>query len=374
MSWAGRNRALLLVVAAVLVGTAVGAWLSSRGSLYDDALDPENPRPNGAQAVARVLANRGVEVEIVRSSAELDRTDVTDATIVVTSSRHLGKSTYGALLAHSGDADIVVVNPDPATAKLFAARSRPRVVLRDRPVEAECANVRLSGLTLGVDQALAYKAYPGSCFATSSRGAIYTPVGRNRAFFGAGNSFANDEITREDNAAIALRLLGEHDHLIWYVPSLADLEAGDEVGLSTLLPRWLEPGLWLGAFTLLGLMVWRARRLGPLVTEPLPVAVKAIETTQSRSRLYRKAGDRQHAAAALQAAACARAAERLGLPRSAGPARVAADLARHTGRSVEELHALLLPGFAPPPHTDKELINLATTLATLDDELRKAPR
>ncbi len=373
MIWASRNRGLLLIVAAILVGTAVGAWLNSRGSLYDDALDPENPRPNGAKAVARVLARQGVDIEIVRSAAEFEATDVSEATIVVTSTRHLGQSTYRSLLAHAGDADVVVVNPDPSTAKLFAARSRPRVVLPDAPVAAQCADLRLSGLTLGVDQAIAYKRYPGSCFDTA-HGAIYTPVGRNRAFFGAGNSFANDEVTREDNAAVALRLLGQDDHLIWYVPSLADLQAGDEVGLSTLLPRWLEPGIWLTGFVLIGLIVWRARRLGPLVTEPLPVAVKAIETTQSRSRLYRKAGDRQHAAAALQAAACARAAERLGLPRSAGPARVAADLARHTGRPLEQLHAMLLPGVAPPPRTDRDLITLATSLAALDDELRKAPR
>jgi len=373
VSWGGRNKGWLLVFVAIFVGTAVGAWLNSRGSLYDDALDPQNPRPNGAQAVARVLAHRGVEVEIVRSAEEYERADVSDATIVVTSTRHLGHSTYGGLVAHAGDADIVVVNPDPATARLFAARSRPRVVLPDQPVAAQCADVRLSGLTLGVDQAIAYKTYPGSCFDTS-HGAIFTPVGGRRAFFGAGNSFANDEITREDNAAVALRLLGQHDRLIWYIPSLADLEAGDEVGLSTLLPRWLVPALWLTGFALIGLIAWRARRLGPLVTEPLPVAVKAIETTQSRSRLYRKAGDRQHAAAALQAAACARAAERIGLPRSAGPAKVVADLARHTGVPVEQLHALLLPGVAPPPRNDKELITLAMSLAALDDELRKAPR
>ncbi len=60
-------------------------------------------------------------------------------------------------------------------------------------------------------------------------------------------------------------------------------------------------------------MLWRGRRLGPLATEPLPVVVKAIETTRSRGRLYRKSGDRAHAADALRSATRARAATRLRL-------------------------------------------------------------
>ena len=57
------------------------------------------------------------------------------------------------------------------------------------------------------------------------------------------------------------------------------------------------PGLWIAGATVVALLLWRVRRLGPLVTEPLPVIVKAIETARSRGRLYRKAGDRAHAAA-----------------------------------------------------------------------------
>ena len=77
----------------------------------------------------------------------------------------------------------------------------------------------------------------------------------------------------------------------------------------------------------------RGRRLGRLVREPLPVVVRAIETTESRGRLYRRAGDRARAAAVLRSGTADRLARRLALGRGAGPAAAGARrAARATGR------------------------------------------
>ena len=38
-------------------------------------------------------------------------------------------------------------------------------------------------------------------------------------------------------------------------------------------PKWIGPALWLTLAACLLLMFWRGRRLGRLVTEPLPVIV-----------------------------------------------------------------------------------------------------
>jgi hypothetical protein len=67
------------------------------------------------------------------------------------------------------------------------------------------------------------------------------------------------------------------------------------------------------------LALWRGRRLGPVVEEPLPVVVRAAETVEGRSRLYRKAGARDVAAEALRRAAVRRLGTALGLPRRAAP-------------------------------------------------------
>ena len=93
------------------------------------------------------------------------------------------------------------------------------------------------------------------------------------------------------------------------------------------------------------------------MVEPLPVVVKAIETTQARGRLYRKARDRPHAAEALRQATRTRAATRLGL---AGPT---------DPLLVSEVAALLGPGMLPG--TDQDLIMLARGLAELDREVRR---
>jgi hypothetical protein len=155
---------------------------------------------------------------------------------------------------------------------------------------------------------------------------------------------------------------------VWYVPDLADLRGSDGISLAGLLPDWLGPSLWVLAAASAGLVLWRGRRLGPLAHEPLPVEVKAVETTRNLGRLYRRSGDRAHAAAALRSAASATLSERLHLPRRADPTRVAAAVADHTGRPVAEVEALLLPDAAPPVH-DRDLTDLAQRLAELDREV-----
>ncbi len=78
--------------------------------------------------------------------------------------------------------------------------------------------------------------------------------------------------------------------------------------------------------------LWRMRRFGPLVFEPLPVVVRASETVEGHGRLYRSRRARDRAAAALRAAALARITARLGLPQTAPPEAVCRELARRTGR------------------------------------------
>jgi hypothetical protein len=116
------------------------------------------------------------------------------------------------------------------------------------------------------------------------------------------------------------------------------------------------------------LIVWRGRRLGPLAHEPLPVAIKAVETTRNLGRLYRRAGDRPHAAEALRAASRARLAERLRLPRAVHPDRLVDDVAARTGRPAAEIDALIGPS-ALSPSDDHGLAELAQRLTELDREV-----
>ena len=367
MSFLSRHRTTVLILAVALLAVVLTAWLGRDQRTYPGALDPQNPGGDGAQALARVLDSQGVQVDIVRSAAAYERA-TTDAStlVVVTSTDSLGRSTVRRLLDHQGDARLVVVAPGPdLTEQLdvgsFAVTTAPR-----HPVPAGCT--AYDGLALHVSEGEAFDT--DGCFRTTG-GALLADPRPGLTLLGAPGALTNDQILAGDNAAIALRLLGQRSHLVWYVPSLADLAGGDGVSPSSLLPHWLGPALWLLLVTAVALTVWRSRRLGPLAVEPLPVQIKAVETTRNLGRLYRRAGDRGHAADTLRSAARARLIARLRLPPSLDHATLAAAVAAHSGHSVDEVDALLRPDAAPPDH-DRDLADLARRLDELDREVSHA--
>jgi hypothetical protein len=369
--WFRRHRTGLLIGVALAVATGF-ALVSSTDVLFSESLDPGNPGRDGSQAVARVLADNGIDVDVVREADALDETLIdSDTTVVVTSIESLGRSTADRLLQDLGDGRLLLVDPPVGSLGLFGLDEGVRFRSHE-PVRGRCDDPRFDGLEIRVDEATGYAGVPDSCFGTSD-GALLVMPESGPGVLGAGTLLANDQITRADNAAVALRLLGQRDRLVWYVPNADDLFAGDAVGLGSLLPRWLRPGLWLAAVAMIAVIWWRGRRLGALVTEPLPVAVTAIESTQSRGRLYRKVSDRAHAAEALRHAARSRIAEHLRLPRGAidDPDVLIRDVAAHGNLDPAVVQDLLSP-HGRIPRTDKDLTQLANDLAELDREVRRS--
>jgi hypothetical protein len=363
-----RHRSTLVIVLGLLAAVAVVVW-SSGGPRTYEPLDPANPDADGAQAVARVLDDEGVDVTVARGADQLDETEVgAGTTVVVTSTGSLGHSTVARLLDTVGDARLVLVEPPQPVAAEVGLDGYPSSDPLGSGREAACDDPAYDGLELEVDDALSYPGPPG-CF-PNTLGESVLVERDGLVVFGAGDALTNDQVMRGDNAAVVLRLLGQDQRLVWYVPQVDDLVGDDGVSLSTLAPDWVEPGIWLLGVCVVSLALWRGRRLGRLSTEPLPVVVKAIETTHSRGRLYRRAGDRAHAAAALRRAARARAAERLNLGSTTDDAALVRDVARHVERSESDVEALI-GSHAPPPTTDAALIALAAALAELDREVRR---
>jgi hypothetical protein len=370
--WIRRHRVGLLIGGAIVLATVFSIIAGNRAP-YSEPLDPGNAAPDGARAVARVLGQEGVDVEVVRDSDAFDDALVDETTtVVVTSVGNLGPSTADRLLARARDAHLVLVDPPVGMLGLFGLDEGIRVSDPGQ-VTGGCDDPRFGELDVLVDRATAYPAGTGGCFATDDGALLVTDRERAITLLGAGELLTNGQVTRTDNAAVALRLFGEHERVVWYVPDIADLTGSDAVGLGTLLPDWLGPALWLVALAMIAVILWRGRRLGPLVTEPLPVSVTAIESTQSRGRLYRKVSDREHAAGTLRRAARSRIADHLHLPRSAAidPEVLVRDIAALGGFDPERVRTLLSPGSAVP-RTDKELTKLANDLAEFDREVRQA--
>ncbi len=363
-----RHRSTLLIglalVAAVVVAVALGT-----GTQSSTPMDPDNPGRDGTRALARVLEDDGVEVQVARSADELEDLRVDGATsVVVVLPDYLGSSTVERLLDHTEDAhSLVVVGAGPGVADLLGSRGGGSSLPMGDGRDPACADPRFDGLRLETD---ATSLYPdGTCYG-GRLGAVVAEPAEGLTLFGADQALTNGQILRADNAAVGLRLLGQDDRLVWYLPSLDDLTADDGVSLESLLPGFVGPGLALLAVAMGAVVLWRARRLGALATEPLPVVVRAVETTRSLGRLYRRSGDRGHAAESLRRAARARVAERLRLGSTTAPDVLAREVARRTGRTEDDVRAVLGPA-GVVPSSDRDLITLARQLAELDREVRR---
>lgn len=369
-----RHRLWFAVGAALLVAVALTVWANQDDPRYSAPLDPQNPDPDGARAVAQVLEDQGVTVDIVRSADDLHDAEVTPrTTVVVTGADQLAPSTTRRLLADT-DAAAGVVLVEPPSYVVAELDSDVASTRAPDELTGRCDGSfggRFDGLRIEVDTATAYDTATG-CFPAGSTddGFVLAAGDGATAYLGAGQALTNDQVLRADNAAVALRLLGQQERLVWYVPTLDDAAEDEAVSLWTFAPNWIPPALWLLLLAAVTLVLWRGRRLGRLATEPLPVVVRAVETTRSRGRMYRSADDRAYAAAALRAAARRRLAEHLRLGRGATEADVITAVAHHTGRREDEVGLRLAStGFAPT--TDQGLVRLAQDLAQLDREVRR---
>src|SRR5205823_5107838 len=137
--------------------------------------------------------------------------------------------------------------------------------------------------------------------------------------------------------ALALNLLAGDAHVVWLVPGPVAVGGPRPRSVTGLIP---EPAYLVAAELAVAVVLaalWRMRRFGPLVFEPLPVVVRASETAEGHGRLYRSRRARDRAAAALRAAALARITIRTGLPQATSPEVICQELAGRTGRGAQEI-------------------------------------
>ncbi|MDQ6874592.1 MAG: DUF4350 domain-containing protein, partial [Actinomycetota bacterium] len=180
---------------------------------------------------------------------------------------------------------------------------------------------------------------------------------------GTPDPFTNDRLAANGNAALTLGLLGTGDAVWWVLPGPSgSAGAGQRRSLLQVLPRWVGPALWELALVFVLLALWRGRRLGPVVTEPLPVVVRAAETVEGRARLYRRARARDSTSDALREGARARLVPFLGLGADPAPAVLVESVAGRTRRTPAEVGALL---FGAAPSDDPGLVRLAGALDQL---------
>ena len=360
-----------IAIALILLGGVGTVVAQSVQTTERERFDPESAGPEGTRALVRVLTERGVSVEVVRSRDAAVRAleNAGPATLVVPDSPVISDE----LLTRLADAATDVVIADPASRSvrlLLDARIAgfgtmdavgPACALPD----AERAGSIVVGMTFSA---------PGEtigCYPVDGGyGLLAADRGDGRVVAVDGTAlFTNAHLAENGNAALAIGLMGRQRTLIWYVPTIGDSDAGDAT-LGELTPPWVSPAIALLLVVVIAAGLWRGRRFGPLVAETLPVTVRASETTTGRARLYANARDPQHAARALQASASARLAARLGLAPTTAVGAVADAVAARTGRRRDEVSDLL----SGAARSDRDLVELFSRLNDLEKAVHAAVR
>jgi hypothetical protein len=339
-------------------------------------LAPDNPRPGGARALAQILERQGVQVTFRRTVSGATASTQAGDTLFITHPDLLSDAQWRAV--DRTGADLVLTNVAYTDPELLRGVLETTGLGGDGLRDAGCLDpdaLAAQTLSTGSGDVRAVGSGVVVCFpGTPEPGsepapgvgayAVVTDGDRTIRVLANSRPFTNEGLDEAGNAALVLRALGRTEHLTWFVPSPTD--TGLEPS-GSLVPPWTEAVALWGLLVFLVTALWRGRRLGRVVVEPLPVLVPPAETTIGRARLYRRARAHGHAAAALRAGTAGRLARRVGVPDSAGPPAVIEALARATGRPPGEVRHLL---YGPPPDDDAALLDLVRALDSLESEVR----
>ncbi len=369
--WRGARLPVLIVVAAL----ALVALLAAVSTSSDTPLDPRSTASTGTHALAVLLAARSVPVSVPATGSGLVGAARAGDTVVLA-----GPGTLSGNLLHT-------LAGSTATVLLVGAQNRE--------LAAFGVPATLNDITTGIDPgpgcALPAATVAGSidfagdlyatrsgataCYRTGGDAALVVDrraSGGRTIVLGGGSLLSNADLAQSGNAALALGLLTGSSRVQWVPPGDLGgaLASGDRRGVFQLFPSGLVWGLVQLGIAVAVLALWRARRLGRPVVEPLPVVVRAAETVEGNARLLHAANARDTAAAALRTATRRRVAAAVRLDPDVDPGALVSLVAARTRRPASTVHALL---YGAEPRDDPALVALAGGLEALETTVRQEP-
>lgn len=373
--WRAARGPVVVLLLVLLTGVVLAAVAGGRPTGF---LDPRAADPSGSRAVAALLRDQGVTVQLVRTSAAMREAAHSGDTLLVANpdllvasqARAVRDSGADLVLAGTTEPERFVRGVQLSGGSSTETRA-PGCALR---AATRAGNASAGGLAYRIDATeagVAAGTQIEECYSADGDPSLVHVAetsGRAVTLLGNADSLTNDKLDEEGNAALSLGLLGARAHLVWYLPTPGDLPPSEQRSLYDLLPDALWWALIQLVIAVVLLALWRARRLGAVVPEPLPVVVRATETVEGRGRLYRRSGARDKAAAALRAATLRRLEPALGLGRRSQPSAVTDAVAARSRLSAVEVGALL---YGAAPADDSALVRLADHLDALEKEVRR---
>jgi Domain of unknown function (DUF4350) len=384
-----RWRATAATVAVILAGGVVIAVLGA-GPAATGQLDPRDVGPAGAHALAALLAGQGKHVSRVDTvAAALAQAREPGTAVVIADPGRIASSSLPRLSAAPADLLIIAPSRGALAGLVPGVTLAAEAEVASYPPRCSWPGARLAGaadmggLLLRSPARGGWRCYPAGGAAPTHLAATkaghralpragyaslirYQRGGRVVTVLGTGIPLTNRDLGNNGNAALALNLLASDSRIVWLMPGPVADTAARSGSVYGLIPWPVYLVIAEIAVALALAAVWRMRRFGPLVFEPLPVVVRASETAEGHGRLYRARHARGRAATALRAASVARITSRTGLPQTASPEAVGRELARRTGRGEGQIHAML---FGPAPGDDAALVKLASDLDALEGEV-----
>jgi hypothetical protein len=367
-----RWRSARWVVLAIVVIVAVAVLSTLLTAPRPGArMEATSTSPDGARALVTLLRDNGVDVIVADDFAAVERAARPDTQILFAQTFYLADDDLLRKLdALPGDR--LLVEPSTRTREKLA----PKIRLDDSTTfggadpDCDLPEATRAG-TVQLDLADTYEADGDFSLTRCYEGALvrYTDDGRTTTVVGSADFMTNSGLLTEGNAALAMNLAGTHPRLIWYAPQRSEGETQGVAKLSDLMPdrvMWIVVQLCL-VVALLAL--WKARRVGPLVAEQMPVVVRASETVEGRGRLYRSRRAADRAADALRTATLQRMLPRLGLGPDSAPPAVVQAVAEHCGLNPQAVAHTL---FGPPPATDADLVILANELDNIERQVAQS--
>ncbi|MFI7212093.1 DUF4350 domain-containing protein [Micromonospora maritima] len=371
-------------------------------------LSPVATGDDGGSRLAEALRAQGVpvrrETDVV---AALRTARGAPSTLFVPAPDLVHPDTLADLAALPPGSRLVLVDPSRRVLVELRAPAEPttrRWATRAVPPDRGDATCRLPEALRAGTAAVDHQRYAGPEGADRCYGdaLLRIPSGTEVVLVGSSDPFRNDRIAEWGNEDLATGLLGGGRPLVWLdlpgpapAPTRSRVPGERETGapptgsgpdrterpdradpprrdnpLWAAFPQWFWAILVQLAVAGLLVVLWRARRLGPPVAEPLPVTVRSAETVRGRARLYRRAGARDTVAATLRRAALDRILPRLNLPPDTPDDEVAARIAAAAGADPGHVTDLL---YGSEPGDDRELLALSRDLDTLARTLAPHP-
>jgi len=413
-----------------LAATALLCATTAAPSQADATADPNSSvdnstllEPTSDSGLLNLLGQQGVAYYPVTSMADAFGYQDLDATLVISDDQRLNATDLNAI-TNSGFGRIIILSNDANTINALFNGDVTLGPLTSRltaPVQPECAQADASAAgSVEFGDRSATFSHPQNnnnveaCYPVNGAPTlVFDHFGEHDVIaLGSTAFFENDRITEAGNAALALRLLGAQSRLVWLAPAFIDdpslkncggttcsgvestpapgstttIPAGGGAGgggggggsgasqptLTSLMPTWIWWALLQLLVAVLLVAYWRGRRLGAVVTEQLPVTVRAAETVEGHARLYRRANAHGRAAELLRKACAGRLAGYFGVPAArahADPSLLVAPVAARLD-VAENLIADLLAGAVP--QSEAELVLLADHLDQLEQEVRSS--